>query len=427
MQHFTTHELEWVETYMSSNFPNDLPAGKITHIHLHSDNATQHFKSTGAINYFTSLIHDRGGPNNCSYVWSFGASGHGKGTFDGIGGVLKNTIHGLIKGTKGSNQGIDGTESGYITTPKDVCDALKSRFEMDKVQNRRRKGGKHSIDYYNIRYFGATENPVRRPDNEEFEHLEKISEVHSRQRSCWCTKCFAALVSGSAQWSATEHCIYECTSSSNRSSTMYSFNKRSCAKVRGVDAQRAIATAQKASRNEMASKLTVGSWVLFKSPDNDEQPIWLGRTVGRADWNDTCILKNNTTRAKVIDGAAIPGKTYAINVQWYTQKVIGVLEYVIEGGDSAIPVVQSNSSLLVVAHDEHMTRVLGNNVRVPRRRAVRTNQSDDFEQQDRICKQVKENGTEENMLMHIEWINLSMILQWISGCIGENRLARHCP
>ena len=41
------------------------------------------------------------------------------------------------------------------------------------------------------------------------------------------------------------------------------------------------------------------------------------------------------------------------------------------------------------------------------------------------CK--KENGTEENMLMHIEWINLSMILQWISGCIGENRLARHCP
>ena len=60
---------------------------------------------------------------------------------------------------------IDGTESGYITTPKDVCDALKSRFEMDKIQNRRRKGGKHSIDYYNIRYFGANENPVRRPDN----------------------------------------------------------------------------------------------------------------------------------------------------------------------------------------------------------------------------------------------------------------------
>ena len=46
---------------------------------------------------------------------------------------------------------------------------------------------------------------------------------------------------------------------------------------------------------------------------------------------------------------------------------------------SAITVVQSNSSLLVVAHDEHMTRVLGNIFRVPRRRAVRSNQSDDFE------------------------------------------------
>ena len=28
------------------------------------------------------------------------------------------------------------------------------------------------------------------------------------------------------------------------------------------------------------------------------------------------------------------------------------------------------------------------------------------EQQSITCKQVKENGTEENMLMHIEWINL---------------------
>ena len=42
---------------------------------------------------------------------------------------------------------------------------------------------------------------------------------------------------------------------------------------------------------------------------------WLGRTVDRAGWNDACSLKNNTTRAKVIDGAKIPGKMYAVNVQ----------------------------------------------------------------------------------------------------------------
>lgn len=44
-------------------------------------------------------------------VWSFGAPGHGKGTFDGVGGVLKNKIHNLIKGTKTAIANIAGTES----------------------------------------------------------------------------------------------------------------------------------------------------------------------------------------------------------------------------------------------------------------------------------------------------------------------------
>ena len=38
-----------------------------------------------------------------------------------------------------------------------------------------------------------------------------------------------------------------------------------------------------------------------------------------------------------------------------THKVIGVLEYVIKGGESAVSVVQSNSFLLLVAQDKHMT------------------------------------------------------------------------
>ena len=61
MQHFSTTELKWLEEYMNENFKNDIPEGKITHLHQHSDNAGQHFKSTGSIEYFTSLIRDRGG------------------------------------------------------------------------------------------------------------------------------------------------------------------------------------------------------------------------------------------------------------------------------------------------------------------------------------------------------------------------------
>ena len=67
MQHFSTVELKWLEGYMKEEFPNDIPEGVITHLHLHSDNATQHFKSVGAIEFFTSLIRNHGGATKCMY------------------------------------------------------------------------------------------------------------------------------------------------------------------------------------------------------------------------------------------------------------------------------------------------------------------------------------------------------------------------
>ena len=53
MQHFSNAELEWIEEYMKEEFANNIPEGKITHLHIHSDNSGQHFKSSGAIEYFT--------------------------------------------------------------------------------------------------------------------------------------------------------------------------------------------------------------------------------------------------------------------------------------------------------------------------------------------------------------------------------------
>jgi hypothetical protein len=44
-----------------------------------SDNAATHFKSTGAMEYFTSLIKKLGrDATKCHYVYSYGAPGHGK-------------------------------------------------------------------------------------------------------------------------------------------------------------------------------------------------------------------------------------------------------------------------------------------------------------------------------------------------------------
>ena len=56
MQQFTYCELTYLEQYLSKEFPNDLIDGRIKRPHQHSDNASQHFKSTGSIEYFSSLV-----------------------------------------------------------------------------------------------------------------------------------------------------------------------------------------------------------------------------------------------------------------------------------------------------------------------------------------------------------------------------------
>jgi hypothetical protein len=120
--------MEWMKGYMTKYFPNDIPGGRITHLHAHSDNARQHFKSTGALEFFTTLMLSLSCAATgikCSYVYSFGAPGHGKGVFDGYGGVMKLLNHNSIRGSKTDEKKILGTLSGYINTVQDVHDALK--------------------------------------------------------------------------------------------------------------------------------------------------------------------------------------------------------------------------------------------------------------------------------------------------------------
>ena len=86
-QHFTKRELKWFEEYLKINRPEDIGVGKvenprISHLAQHMDNASQHFKSTGAIEFMTHLFEETVGQNseNC-FIISFGCPGHGKGAW----------------------------------------------------------------------------------------------------------------------------------------------------------------------------------------------------------------------------------------------------------------------------------------------------------------------------------------------------------
>ena len=72
MQHYTNTELEFLKSYMMIHHPNDIGEyGKIVWLHVHSDNA-DHFKSTGTIHYFTTLIDRHGRARKTAYNYTFG-------------------------------------------------------------------------------------------------------------------------------------------------------------------------------------------------------------------------------------------------------------------------------------------------------------------------------------------------------------------
>ena len=91
--------------------------------------------------------------------------------------------------------------------------------------------------------------------------------------------------------------------------------------------------------------------MLFKGSGQTDQFIWLGRNISKLGWNNDCVLKKKSSGTKNIEGATVSQNGYTINVQWYTQKVVGVLEYVVYTG---APVGQSNSDLVYAGFDEYM-------------------------------------------------------------------------
>ena len=116
----------------------------------------------------------------------------------------------------------------------------------------------------------------------------------------------------------------------------------------------------------MESCLIIGLWVIFKDSIGSNQVIWLGRTMSKLEWENAYILKNNTRSNKIITGVHITQNTHVINVQWYTQRVVGVLKN--------LPIVQSNSEMGLGGFGDHMHQAHCSKQFVPRPRTLRSNQ-----------------------------------------------------
>ena len=405
-------------------------------------------------------------------MYSYGAPGHGKGEFDGLGGTFKNVIHGLIKSTKTSQRGIPGVESGYIQTVEDVFNALMTRFAGGATERAVEEGAveegeegttdeattneattneattneattneattdegivvpprtrtkakaKNPINKYHFFHHDTITKPIQRPE-EKFIKLKDISKnyqfvatgpglVHMRQRSCWCMNCMCMMMKGKLNWPESKP-ISGCTSST-LSAIVYQFVKQSCKKTEGVG----VTTTRRdhlREKNEMTTQLSHGDWMLFRGGEGDSQMVWLGRAVSKTEWSNQCIWKNETGRDIMAGHVKIARNEYAINVQWYTlRQADNLLEYVIEKTEPD-PIVNNNKELLHAGFS--MTQVVGSRSRVPRRRNVAPGMFGRFKMMITstthlpACKQVRDIGSGRNGATSGQWLKKIKMLR----------------
>ena len=98
-----THDSHAAQTFLKKTFDyldeHYIKTGKekFSAWHFHSDNAPQHFKSTKTMHFLTTLPERLTSwaahlPISFRIFWEFGAPGHGKGVWDGIGAWIKRTV-----------------------------------------------------------------------------------------------------------------------------------------------------------------------------------------------------------------------------------------------------------------------------------------------------------------------------------------------
>lgn len=291
----------------------------------HSDNAS-HFKSNKMLHYW-STVREEAAPihpaprlaeeQRLSTLWvEFGCAGHGKGPWDGLGAMLKQTVrrdvlHNTVL-----------TASGYITSPEEVAEHLYHRFSTVEWREAHLRGRINDIV---ILYSNATDIQERavvekhsystlEMQKQTFSYFMLAPGVHGRrQLSCFCTYCFNALGRGQGSMDSNMH-VRGCK---NAGKHQYIFHEQECKRSDAAG----IAERRKAAQREghrIASKLEPGMWLAAQDRMGDEG-ILIGQAFRVPASNYTCIHKKIEVRDERIAGTQFGRGDYAIAVRWWVK------------------------------------------------------------------------------------------------------------
>ena len=406
VQHFAEQEMVWLEAHLHKNHPLDLNTTHILQLHQHSDNASSHFKSTGAVEWFSRFAERQAvacqkamelkDPLPACFTWTFGAPGHGKGLWDGLGGMLKSKAKSIVRGAQSSKTAtvIPGTGSIALRSAVDVHAMLLHHFQSEEWIAEAKASKKRILT---IELFLSSQrpkmDPIHRPSPPEtFSLLDGISSryqfhvisrglVDMRVRPCWCAACMASISLRLNVSSGQEsHTVCGCSNAQNKK---YDFVRRACEKKTGRDmtVEVAFLSNLKHERTKKCQAIGSNDWLLFKSADQTER-LWLGRAAPREQWQQQPTWRNNTLRQKKNweDTGMIHASAgdYLIYVQWYdfVQSTPNGREYKISKNPYHEPTVNNQMDLVAVGLHEHIVQVTGTaGSSMARRRAPRNFQT----------------------------------------------------
>ena len=222
-----THDSHAAQTFMNKTFSyleqnvmGDGP-GKETFFawHMHSDNAPSHFKSSKTMHFLTTLP-DRlkswadGLAFSFRVFWEFGAPGHGKGVWDGIGAWMKQTVREDILDDRPPDRKTIKSESGDIMTPKEVAEHLKASFNTDEfVASHLQKTINEVVVIYT-----PTAEIIRPTPDYVYAAMPGMKKTYlfmpvregvvlQRDFACWCNACMRASAPGEGSMDSNYHCM----------------------------------------------------------------------------------------------------------------------------------------------------------------------------------------------------------------------------
>ena len=214
---------------------------------------------------------------------------------------------------------------GMMATAEACCEAWKSHFETQEW----RDGAADSKRAVSAIYFHwAGEGAIVRPADVQFARLTGISfnyqyfmlregEVLMRPHSCWCPACFevAAAGPGAGTRLSTQYGVSGCAKAGN---ALYEWSNSSCRAKTGAEASSPDQRARAHGHGLAQAGIEPGQWVLVEAFCDDEDEMWLGKTLpfGGFGPRSPCC-KKYTDPPKTLYGTRFNTGDYMVAVQWY--------------------------------------------------------------------------------------------------------------